>query len=338
MASLFAGSVCVNVVLLAWAGIRHGADSARYLASAQELLAGRWLRDQASWVYFGYNALLAFCDTLGLGEAGIIALQVFAAACAALALYDLGRQLSGALAGILAAGFFVIDYDIARWHLYVLTDSLFISLVVLSTWFTHRATIGGVRRYLEAAGVLLLTMMIRPNGWMLAPIAAGYWIVRCGLPVRLKWAATAAVLVAFTAGAASIAMVQFGRQAAQRGSGDPLPYAAVISPKHAFDTDAIADRLFTELLHARAEFSLRHNAMVIAMISVVYPLAVFGAIRTRDRPLARIVALVIAGQLFVVAVSFSDPDGRYLLYILPLISVFAACGAVALRDRWWASG
>ena len=49
-----------------------------------------------------------------------------------MALFDLDCQLRGPIAGALAAALFVIDLDIARWHVYVLTDSPYISLVILT--------------------------------------------------------------------------------------------------------------------------------------------------------------------------------------------------------------
>jgi hypothetical protein len=75
-------------------------------------------------VYVGYNGLLAIAEAAGIGHVGVVVVQILVAACATMALYDLGRQLGGRLAGVLAASFFIADYDIARWHLYVLTDSL----------------------------------------------------------------------------------------------------------------------------------------------------------------------------------------------------------------------
>ena len=38
----------------------------------------------------------------------------------------------------------------------------------------------------------------------------------------------------------------------------------------------------------------------------------------------------VAVQLLIVVATFSDPDGRYLLYIFPFLMVFAARGAVAI--------
>ena len=41
----------------------------------------------------------------------------------------------------------------------------------------------------------------------------------------------------------------------------------------------------------------------------------------------------VGGHMLVVALTFADHDGRYLLYILPLIATLAACGVVSLRGE-----
>ena len=99
LGSLGAGSIAINLGLLAIFGVQRGADTLRYLASAADLLAGRPFRGQNGWLYIGYNSLLAASEGAGGGELGVIGIQFLVAACATLALYNLGRQLGGRLAG-----------------------------------------------------------------------------------------------------------------------------------------------------------------------------------------------------------------------------------------------
>jgi hypothetical protein len=65
------------------------------------------------------------------------------------------------------------------------------------------------------------------------------------------------------------------------------------------------------------------------MLAVVYPLAIAGAIRTRGQPLSSLMVAVVLGHLAIIAITFMDRDGRYLLYFFPLVVVFAAEAAVA---------
>jgi hypothetical protein len=334
------GSLAINLSLLAIFGVRHGNDSVRYLASASDLLAGRPFRGQNGWVYIGYNSLLAVSEAAGGGQLGAIGFQFVAAVCATLALYDLGRQLSGRLAGVLAASFFVIDYDIARWHLYLLTDSLYISLVPIVAWAVHRAAERGAAAYALASALLAITALVRPNGWLLILIAAVYWILRSAFSASVKHAAAAGIVLLCVGAAATLAVVQLGnpppprqRLAPPEQASQPLPFAQVMTLRERLDPVQMPLRVLYELIHVQPLFSLRHIVLVLAMLVIVYPLAVSGFARSRGQPLARLMAAIVAGHFVVVAITFNDFDGRYLLYVFPLLVVFAASGAVALGRK-----
>src|SRR5580765_6013426 len=185
--SLLLCSMLINFALLAKFGIQHGVDTTRYLNGAANLLGGQSFPTEQKR-YLGYIAVLAVSRLLGIGEKGAIIFQIGFAAQATLALYDLGRQLSGRVAGFVAAVFFIVNVDIARWNTYVLTDSIYISLVVLSTWLIHRtAERAQVSWYAVAAGTVLFAALVRPHGWILVPIAAIYWIARASLSRRAKF-------------------------------------------------------------------------------------------------------------------------------------------------------
>lgn len=332
-------SVLANLVVLAWFGIRHGGDTFKYLEGAADLLAGRpfpWM--EGGGLFFGYVGLIALADAVGIGRAGIIGFQFGAAALATLALYDLGRQLSGRPAGVLAAAVFVVDVDIARWNVYLLTDSLYISLVVLATWLVHRAVGRGIRAYVAAACVGLFTALIRPNGWIFGPIALVYWTTRTELDTRLKYAVWACVVLMCAGSALGLATIVGGVATAPTD----VPHAQTPIPgetagmkwrrwsNRGLEAKPAAGRVLKELLHVRSYYSAAHNAVVLVVIAITYPLAVLGFVRRRDQPLTRLLAAVIAGHLLLVAVTFADWDGRYLLHIFSLIVVFAACGAIRL--------
>ena len=337
---LAAASVAFNLALLALLGVIRGADTDRYVAGASDLLAGRAFRGPAGWVYVGYNGLLAIAEATGVGHLGVVVVQILAAACATMALYDLGRQIGGRLAGLLAAAFFIIDYDIARWHLYVLTDSLYISLVAIVTWAAHRAVGRGIAAYLAGSFVLLLTALIRPNGWLMVPIVAIYWIVRSGMHRPAQIAAAAAVVIVCGGSAAAYAAVQFGRDvpstreavATRQVNRQRLPFARVMT-RDRLNPARMPMRLLTELGHIQPQFSWRHKVMVVAVLAVVYPLAIVGFIRSRGLPIARFMGAIVACHMMVVAITFSDRDGRYLLYFFSFLLVFAARGAVGTVVR-----
>jgi len=331
-------SVLVNVLLAAWLGINRGGDSFRYVDGAAQLVAGEPLRAPNVSQYLGYVGLVALATIAGTGLTGVVAVQIAMAACAAMALYDLGRQLAGRAAGVIAAVVFIVDLDIAQWHAFILTDSLYISLVVITTWFVHRAIAHGAPAYVNALLVGVVTASIRPNGWMFAPLAAVYWISRSALS---RWARVgiACVVLAGLAGVISIALYQrYNTVVAHppKGWDNTRAFADVwlglfgAAPAGENRLALAATRVLKELGHTRPTFSARHNAAVVAVLAVTYPLAIVGFIQRRTDPLSRLLVAVIAGHLLIVALTFADRDGRYLLYVFPLIVMFAACGATSL--------
>jgi len=339
---LIAASLLVNAGLARWLGIRRGGDTYRYLASASDILTLRPFRGQGGWVYLGYNGLVALCQLAGGGERTIVAVHLAIAALAAVCLYELGRQLQGRTVGLFAAAFFILNYDISRWHVYLLTDSLYISLVIVCTWLVHRAVGRGPIAYVGAAAVLFYTALIRPNGGLLVLIASLYWIARSGLRTRAKSLAAAAVLLLCVGGAVAVISQQFGgrraiprdNQGRRQVNRERLPFAAVLSIGAGLDPRRVPIRLMSELLHVRPSFSNAHNAMIIVILAALYPLAALGVVRSRGQPLALLATAVIVGHMLLVAVTFSDRDGRYLLYVLSFVALLAACGLVSLRDDW----
>jgi hypothetical protein len=243
---------------------------------------------------------------------------------------------------VLAAAFFVVDYDIARRHLYVQTDSLYISLVVIVTWAAHRAVGRGTRAYLAASGLVLLIALIRPNGWVMVPIVAIYWIARSTLHRTARIAAAAAVVIVCGGSAAAFAAIQFGRETpsrrelvarGQQVNPQRLPFARVMTIRGRLDPSMMPVRVVNELWHIQPGFTLGHKIMVVAVLAMVYPLAILGFVRSRGQPLAQFMAAIVACHLLVVAITFDDKDGRYLLYFFPFLVVFAACGAAGTVGR-----
>jgi hypothetical protein len=91
-------------------------------------------------------------------------------------------------------------------------------------------------------------------------------------------------------------------------------------------------RVSIELIHIRPFYSSRHNIALLLMLPLLYLLALTGMKLNRDPSLTRLIALTIAAHLFVVAITFADWDGRYLLYILPLIFLLSSCAAASLIE------
>ena len=178
LATIFAVSLAVTTVTVFWLGIRTGADTAAYVAGAdllvhQHRVSGRVLS------FVGFEFILAVLKiTFGRIEP-LIVLNVVAGGVAACAAYALGQMLFGRTGGLLAAALIIINVDIGRWASYLLTDSLYISIVTVAAW-----TLAARPRPIYGLAAVIVAALIRPNGWLLLPIAFGYSAITAEKPMR----------------------------------------------------------------------------------------------------------------------------------------------------------
>jgi hypothetical protein len=218
-----------------------------------------------------------------------------------------------------------------------------------------RAAARGGGWYPAALGVVLAAALVRPNGWVLIPVALVFWIVRAPWRRRARWAAVATLAAASAAAVLSLPAARRGIesqgpvQSLRKGevvwgfTGWRVPMPAAAAPRddlaaglayvarHPLPTVRLAaSRVAAEMAHVRPFYSWPHNAAVAVFLAVMYPLALIGFVRHRREPFTTLAAAVIAAHLAIVAATFADWDGRFLLYVLPLFLLMAGCGLAHL--------
>ena len=343
-----------NLLWLALTGVHLGGDSGLFLDGARRLLEGQPLVDREP-SYVGYAAVVAASQALGAGLPGVVLFQISVATLGAGAVYRLGMELGGPRVAAIATGLLTIDFDVNRWHTYVLADSLFLSMFVICVWLVHRAAEQqALSRYGVALVALIVTSLVRPEGWFAIPAAGLYWVARgtkSGVP---RLAASAGAVVACLLGALIVAPRLSGNLSAvnpaamlERGqtiwdydgwrlampaavdsarSGQaPGPIAYAI--QHPIATaELMVARLGVHLAHIRPFYSSAHNAVIVLWLVPVYALATIAVWRTWSQPLTRWCAAAFASQAIVVALTHADWDGRYLAHVMPIVYPFVGAG------------
>jgi 4-amino-4-deoxy-L-arabinose transferase-like glycosyltransferase len=334
-------------------GIRLGGDSERYLQGAERLLQGQEL-DGKQRSYPGYILLVAIFDAVGLGLPGLIALQVLTAGAAAYLLYRLGMLLGSPGAGWLAAALYLLNYEILLWHTYVLTDSLFISFVIIAAYAIYSAgSRASIPRAVLALAAMVVCFSLRPNGWIILPAAILYWIfLASNLSSQRKAAFALSSILLFIpfipgwrtsveaedpAKMFREGVVIWGYETANidmpwEGSGETsLPDSPTLLLQHPLASLRLAlARVWTELLHARPFYSSLRNIINILYLTLVYVFAAAAIIYKRREPFIWLIVLLVSSQMAIVALTFADWDGRFLLYVLPLIQLLAAWSIIRL--------
>jgi len=191
--------VLVQLVFLRKFHGPHSAnDSSRYLAYAANIAECGYFEPGHNLRYVLYPLFQSLWLWLGLGWWGIVAGQMAISALATRAIYRGTRRLAhgGSGAAALATLLYIGWPDIQQFNVFLLTESLFISLVALSFGAFTRIQRGRPRDWAMLVLVLTLTALARPNGFMvpLAAALAGLDALRRA-PNRRPWRAALLGLV-----------------------------------------------------------------------------------------------------------------------------------------------
>lgn len=342
-------AVAVPLLGLRVRGVRPAGDTSRYVEGAQALLAGDGVPPDAL-PYSGYVVVVAATRSIGLSQTAVIVLQIICAAAAVVAVHHTARSLAGPRAGALAALGLSLNADLWTWHLYVLTDSLYITAVAAASWLLHRALEqDSVSSWMAALAATAVMVSLRPNGWVVLAVFAAYVAWRLLPRGRLVGALAVLLLVVAAAAQAPPLQADDNVQAAKmlregvvnwgdRSTSRSMPgdVAAVQDVRTALAYAAqepvavlqlAGARAGTELAHVRSYYSSIHNAGIVAFLLPLYTMALVGAWSQRRHPLTWLLTLVAGVHLLIVAGTFADYDGRFLLYSVPALTVLAGCGA-----------
>lgn len=351
----------VATAALMWAvrGVHHGGDTSRYVGGADRLLSGQPLVElqQAN---LGYVAFVALTEVLGVGLAGIIAAQVLISALCVLALYDLGRRLGGEISGVAAASLYAANVDLARFTFAILTDSLYTSGIILSVYLTYRTMAIDRRWAVPAAATVLITASIRPSGMFITPVFGTCLAFVMLRDRNLLWkgVATAAVLIGsvwlVAAPARSVVdnnhpaqwliegSVVWGHDASRMdmppapGVDDSLSALRYCGEWPRACASLFLERVRVEHVHTRPFYSFSHNLLILLVLPPLYGLAAVGLWAARDQPVTALSLTLIVVHAAVVGLTTADWDGRYLLYTLPLITLYSGVGIAAIARRFGA--
>lgn len=81
--------------------------------------------------------------------------------------------------------------------------------------------------------------------------------------------------------------------------------------------------LWAFLVFTRPGFSILHNMIILTVFPALYLFALIGGFRFAQQPITKIGAAMITVQLGLIGLSFASWAGRFLAYILPVITVFS---------------
>lgn len=337
-------------------------DSGHYLGYAANIAERGYFEPGHTLRYVLYPLFQSLWLWLGLGWWGIVAGQMAISALATRAIYRGTRRLSGGQRGAaaLATFLFIAWPDIQRFNSFLLTESLFISLVALSFGAFTRMQNAQRKNWAVLIFVLLLTALARPNGFMvtLAAGLAGLDTLR-RRPDQRPWRVALLVLVLLS----PVLWRMLNHQLAtyylmdtyQRGElifqyqlwavhqAQPLdmpppgtgPVARVLyfaAHNPIYLGRLMLGKLFVFISYLKPHYSLAHRAVGVAVLWPAYVLAVLATRRTSIwLPGRQFLAGVFLLQTAIIMLTVDDWDVRFLAPVLPMVFVLAA---LEVQQRW----
>ena len=359
--------------LLRYHGPHYANDSARYLDYAANLAEHGYYKIEPGTAptTFANNGLTNFQYEhnqryilypwyqsvwlrLHAGWWGIVLGQIVISGLATLALYGAVRRLAGGQRGAaaLAVGLVILWPDVQQFNCYLLTESLFISLSILSFWALVRARAGGWLAWVLLLSLLLLTTLVRPNGFVVAGAVgvAGlatlyakkrrvFWLAVGGAvlasPLAVWWLnhqlVSFFIVETYLRGELMFATPVWAVHPsaplvlppAGIGQMSRVLYFAAHNP--GFLAKLILGKLFVFFSSIKPYYSLIHKMISVMVLWPLYYFAVRGARQAAVwLPARAFLAGVPLLQAAVVMLTVDDYDVRFLAPVLPFIFTLAA--------------
>ncbi|MFC6227980.1 glycosyltransferase family 39 protein [Paenibacillus allorhizosphaerae] len=118
-------------------------------------------------LYLGYNLLLTLLLAVFKDPIAIIFIQVIVAGLSVILVYNIARMLFNRVTAVIASYFYAYSWDITLWSTYILSDSFFITLLLLSIYCLLKAIDTKKKKYTVLFVLISVLMLVfRPAGIM----------------------------------------------------------------------------------------------------------------------------------------------------------------------------
>lgn len=353
--------IIVNLSLYSYLGIKVMSDSLRYLEWANVF----WEAGVESRMifYLSYVLFVSFFIKTGLGTEAIIFTQVVISYIALNCLYLLTYRISTSkITSFLTALIYIGWVEIASWNMYVLTESLFTSSIIIFLYLlSHNYSKKGSLLYLIP--FFAFVVFLRPMGITVLIAVAVYlyyhfdfrWkyqkrhkrLIITGLITLLLLA-----VIGYMEGNPSVdffyangktvwgadsfeqlkdntwLVVDKQMISAQKTS----EYATISFIEFALNNYEFLTELFFKktilfIAHIKPYYSLYHNVFIIITLLPIYCFSVYGLIQQKsNREIKYFTIALFVFNMLMTGFTVEAWDGRFLIPVLPLLFVYSAIG------------
>lgn len=174
-------------------------DSYWYLDYSREFLQSLTIKPDFNGIfYFSYYGLLAIVLKVFRSDLAMVLIQVALNTVCVVFLYLIARDIFGRWTAVIASYFYIMSRELKMWSLYILTDSLYVSILIISVFLWVRFEKEKKRKYLFAfLGCMLYLSFLRPAGLIIVAFFMLYLVLKIDIKkAALRWRKNKMILIA----------------------------------------------------------------------------------------------------------------------------------------------
>jgi hypothetical protein len=341
--------ILVNGFLLYSLGIKYAIDTIRFDAEASAWINGTFEPSYRMW-YAGYIAVLVICKSLFHSIYPSIFFQYILSAVATIYFYKgLGNLFKNVQIAFYSTLFLIGYFPIQQWNTCLLTESMFISLVLLFVWALSIEN--NSRKWFTLLLISILATSLRPNGGiLLLSTCAIYSVQQIKLDKRFLLVFSIGIIIMlFVLQNETDTFYQFLLDSFNKGeiicgyknasihttyttndssSGSVTKILHLITQHPSKSMQLYIGRFIELWSDVRVYYSLVHNLFIACFLLFAYTMAAIGCIQYRKVYTALVwtTALYCGLNTLLVMITYADWDGRFLAPLLPMIFIWSGLG------------
>jgi hypothetical protein len=331
-------------------GYLIGGDSSRYIQGANNIINFE-LPDGKGTSYLGYISYIAAFQYFKLDLTFVVLSQILLTFISSLCIYKISKKFSSHFLAVFVLSLYLFYLPLQMWNFYILTETIFICLMIFIIYFL----IFFKTRYVPLLIFLIIFyILLKPHGIVLIPSLALSLLIWLYLQNKLRLFNLFIILLVilffpilsllnlYLENESIVnSIAKLGIIWGYDNHNNYLEYkipnnidndllSFLIFLKHNIYTFTIAffKKIWFFNFRIRPYYSDLHNYYLMVFNLIYWPAAVFGFLKLKNKNNIGVILMYCLIVFFNLAIGFSwaDWDGRFSLYILPLIFIFAGVG------------
>ena len=332
-----------------------GGDSSRYIDGADNIINWK-LPDGKGTSYLGYISYIAIFKYFKLNLTFVVLSQILLTFISSICIYKITKKISSQPISIFVLSLYLFYFPLQMWNFYILTETIFICLIIFIVYFFI---------FFKKGNIPILTLLIifyisiKPHGIILIPSLSLTLLIWLYLNNKLRTLyLTVILLIILFFPILSLlnlyleneniinSIANLGIIWGYEDKNNYLDYKipAVVNNDLLSLLLFLKNNILTFVIgffkkiwffnfRIRPYYSDFHNFYIIAFNLVYWPAAVIGLLKLQNRNNLGIIFMycMIIFYNLAIGLSWADWDGRFSLYILPLIFIFAGIGFHKIR-------